>query len=232
MPGYPCRFGPPWLTVWQRAGSPRAATSRAKGCRAREHRVSLPCCFSRPLKHAMKPRSVLSMMVAAPAALLLLLPLSSANALSLFGFGSSDSTAEEAKARAAAIALIKENAAADEFVPPAVGVGRRDAARFEEARRAGGKLVCSGDSAPVEITWDRVNDDFCDCPGDGGDEPGTSACSNGAFLLFCFLTLGNLDYAPVAMHGLVGRRQIISKGLRRSWMYIPQGSVMLALIAP
>lgn len=133
----------------------------------------------------MKPRPVLS---PAPAALTLFL-LATTNALSLFGFGSSDNTAEEAKARAAAVALIKENAAADGFVPPAVGVGRRDAARFEAARAAG-KLVCgssSGDSAPIEIGWGRVNDDFCDCPGDGGDEPGTSACSNGAFLLlYCF----------------------------------------------
>lgn len=101
--------------------------------------------------------------------------------MSLFGFGSSDSTAE-AKARDAAVALIRENAAADGFVPPALGVGRRDAARFEAARAAG-KLVCSGDSTRTAeiISWDRVNDDFCDCPHDGSDEPGTSACSNGGF---------------------------------------------------
>lgn len=122
-------------------------------------------------------------MAAAPAAAVLLLSsTTTTHALSLFGFGSSGNTAaEDAKARAAAVALIKENAAADEFVPPAVGVGRRDAARFAAAR-AGAKLVCSGDSSEqVEISWDRVNDDFCDCPGDGSDEPGTSACSNGAF---------------------------------------------------
>ncbi|KAK0083151.1 hypothetical protein PV325_009236 [Microctonus aethiopoides] len=33
-----------------------------------------------------------------------------------------------------------------------------------------------------KITFDKVNDDYCDC-GDGSDEPGTSACSNGSF--FC-----------------------------------------------
>lgn len=132
--------------------------------------------------------------VKAPTTVVLLLS-TAPSALSLFGFGSSgSSTSEEATARAAALALIRENAAADEFVPPAAGVGRRDAARFAAAR-ATGKLACSGDStsqqgAGIEIAWDRVNDDFCDCPGDGSDEPGTSACSNGVSLLFGLLVLG------------------------------------------
>lgn len=34
----------------------------------------------------------------------------------------------------------------------------------------------------IVIPFDRVNDNYCDCP-DGSDEPGTSACSNGSF--FC-----------------------------------------------
>lgn len=141
----------------------------------------------------MKPRSLLSV---AASSVLLLLSASAVrpiNALSLFGFGSSSDSTAEAKARAAVVALIKENAAADVFVPPALGVGRQDAARFEAARAAG-KLVCSaggGDTArSAEIAWDRVNDDFCDCPYDGSDEPGTSACSNGDFffvLLFLLL---------------------------------------------
>ncbi|CAM9817702.1 unnamed protein product, partial [Hapterophycus canaliculatus] len=109
------------------------------------------------------------------------------NALSLFGFGSSSDSrnSEDAKARDAAVALIKQNAAADNFVPPAAGVGRQDAARFAKARAAG-KLSCSRDAtdSSAEVSWDRVNDDFCDCPGDGSDEPGTSACSNGKWVFF------------------------------------------------
>lgn len=34
-----------------------------------------------------------------------------------------------------------------------------------------------------EIAWSKINDDFCDCPADGSDEPSTSACMNGRF--FC-----------------------------------------------
>jgi hypothetical protein len=33
----------------------------------------------------------------------------------------------------------------------------------------------------VRIGWEYVNDDYCDCPGDGSDEPSTSACMNGKF---------------------------------------------------
>jgi len=36
------------------------------------------------------------------------------------------------------------------------------------------------------ISWDKVNDDFCDCPSDGSDEPSTNACMNGRF--FCTTT--------------------------------------------
>lgn len=32
-----------------------------------------------------------------------------------------------------------------------------------------------------EVSWSRVNDDYCDCPDDGSDEPGTNACEKGRF---------------------------------------------------
>ncbi|XP_053681906.1 uncharacterized protein LOC128732636 isoform X2 [Sabethes cyaneus] len=32
-----------------------------------------------------------------------------------------------------------------------------------------------------EVSWDRVNDDYCDCPEDGSDEPSTNACAQGRF---------------------------------------------------
>ncbi|XP_055535294.1 uncharacterized protein LOC129724420 isoform X2 [Wyeomyia smithii] len=31
------------------------------------------------------------------------------------------------------------------------------------------------------IDWERVNDDYCDCPEDGSDEPSTNACAQGRF---------------------------------------------------
>lgn len=31
------------------------------------------------------------------------------------------------------------------------------------------------------LSWDQINDNYCDCPTDGMDEPGTSACENGRF---------------------------------------------------
>ncbi|KAG8239597.1 hypothetical protein J437_LFUL017984 [Ladona fulva] len=42
-----------------------------------------------------------------------------------------------------------------------------------------GNFVCF--TSRKEIPIYRINDDYCDCPLDGSDEPGTSACYNGIF---------------------------------------------------
>ncbi|KAI9584608.1 hypothetical protein GQX74_006503 [Glossina fuscipes] len=42
-----------------------------------------------------------------------------------------------------------------------------------------GKFRCLDGSK--EIPFQYVNDDFCDCLGDGSDEPSTNACKNGRF---------------------------------------------------
>jgi len=48
----------------------------------------------------------------------------------------------------------------------------------------GGSLsasLASSSQVLKKIPWSRVNDDYCDCPEHGLDEPGTSACANGQF---------------------------------------------------
>lgn len=42
-----------------------------------------------------------------------------------------------------------------------------------------GRFVCF--ASKEEIDYVKVNDDYCDCPLDGSDEPGTNACNNGTF---------------------------------------------------
>ncbi|KOC62984.1 Glucosidase 2 subunit beta [Habropoda laboriosa] len=42
-----------------------------------------------------------------------------------------------------------------------------------------GKFVCFASKDQIEFT--KINDNYCDCPLDGSDEPGTNACNNGVF---------------------------------------------------
>ncbi|CAL7935726.1 unnamed protein product [Xylocopa violacea] len=42
-----------------------------------------------------------------------------------------------------------------------------------------GKFVCF--TSKDEIDFFQINDNYCDCPLDGSDEPGTNACNNGIF---------------------------------------------------
>ena len=47
-------------------------------------------------------------------------------------------------------------------------------------------FTCIDGSKSVKLT--AFNDDFCDCL-DGSDEPGTNACNNGQYEIFCFLEI-------------------------------------------
>lgn len=99
----------------------------------------------------------------------------------LFGFGNSNRPAKQdtAIAKANAMDKIRATAAEDDYTAPTAGVGRREAARYGQARAAG-KLACLDGGIGVSmVDWVMVNDNFCDCPLGGDDEPGTSACSRG-----------------------------------------------------
>uniref|UniRef100_A0A2M4AL37 Putative glucosidase ii beta subunit-like protein n=1 Tax=Anopheles triannulatus TaxID=58253 RepID=A0A2M4AL37_9DIPT len=58
------------------------------------------------------------------------------------------------------------------------GIRLRDLDRYKQpASRAPFRCLQTG----RELSWNRVNDDYCDCPEDGSDEPSTSACAQGRF---------------------------------------------------
>lgn len=57
------------------------------------------------------------------------------------------------------------------------GIRLRDIDAYSE--RPGSMFRCL--HGKDEISWSRVNDDYCDCPEDGSDEPGTNACEKGRF---------------------------------------------------
>lgn len=42
-----------------------------------------------------------------------------------------------------------------------------------------GNFICI--ASKKEIDFLKINDNYCDCPLDGSDEPGTNACNNGVF---------------------------------------------------
>lgn len=64
-----------------------------------------------------------------------------------------------------------------------------------------GGLRCRQDSSSTDevvlLPASAVNDDYCDCPLDGFDEPGTSACAHGRF--FCANSGGVAQYIPSAL---------------------------------
>ena len=65
------------------------------------------------------------------------------------------------------------------------GTHSRDISKY--LPNANGKFVCI--ASKEEIDFLKINDDYCDCPLDGSDEPGTNACNNGTF--YCELSSKN-----------------------------------------
>ncbi|EFN87358.1 uncharacterized protein LOC105180602 [Harpegnathos saltator] len=57
--------------------------------------------------------------------------------------------------------------------------GSRDQDVSKYLPEANGKFICFAEK--MEIDFMKINDDYCDCPVDGSDEPGTNACNNGFF---------------------------------------------------
>ncbi|XP_012287207.1 uncharacterized protein LOC105703410 isoform X2 [Orussus abietinus] len=57
--------------------------------------------------------------------------------------------------------------------------GTRDQDISKYVPNAKKKFVCI--TSGEEINFIKINDDYCDCPMDGSDEPGTNACNNGVF---------------------------------------------------
>eukprot|EP00808_Paulinella_micropora_P022877 g62768.t1 len=75
-----------------------------------------------------------------------------------------------------------------------------------------GTLTCSGG---ISVSSDKVNDNYCDCPEDGLDEPGTSACAKGHFE--CPITTACLE-----VHDKLKR---LSNNLCRTFSQIPSSQV-------
>lgn len=57
------------------------------------------------------------------------------------------------------------------------GIRAQDLSKYRPNSR--GMFVCF--TSKSEIDFSKVNDDYCDCPLDGSDEPATNACNNGVF---------------------------------------------------
>lgn len=57
------------------------------------------------------------------------------------------------------------------------GIRLRDIDAYSDRSRSAFRCL----NGNGEISWSRVNDDYCDCPEDGSDEPATNACEKGRF---------------------------------------------------
>uniref|UniRef100_A0A1Q3FEB4 Putative glucosidase ii beta subunit-like protein n=2 Tax=Culex tarsalis TaxID=7177 RepID=A0A1Q3FEB4_CULTA len=61
------------------------------------------------------------------------------------------------------------------------GIRLRDLDAYHPGSSSTTKTTFRCLSSTRQIAWSRVNDDYCDCPEDGSDEPGTGACDRGRF---------------------------------------------------
>ncbi|XP_064101404.1 uncharacterized protein LOC135212032 [Macrobrachium nipponense] len=61
-----------------------------------------------------------------------------------------------------------------------VGVGELVAATSQKSATSDETFTCH--TSGIVISKDKVNDDYCDCPEDGSDEPRTNACTNSKFV--------------------------------------------------
>ncbi|EDS35320.1 conserved hypothetical protein [Culex quinquefasciatus] len=57
------------------------------------------------------------------------------------------------------------------------GIRLRDLDAYQPGSSAAFRCL----SSTRHVSWARINDDYCDCPEDGSDEPGTGACDRGRF---------------------------------------------------
>ncbi|KAK6456371.1 glucosidase II beta subunit-like-domain-containing protein [Scheffersomyces xylosifermentans] len=88
---------------------------------------------------------------------------------------SSESSSEAVQAVSEVVSEVVPETAAESH-PAIIGVSPEDQDLYKPATGLNGQKIwrCLSDPSIV-LSYDQINDDYCDCP-DGSDEPGTNAC--------------------------------------------------------